>query len=115
MTPSSLIDQELRAAEVAWKSGNEGKARVCARRAVVLATTSWLARLAEPPWPGDAMEHLRRIQQHASSPVSVREVAERLSMAVTKRHAAPFTVDPINDANIIIAHLATDTRDTCLP
>ena len=114
MSPAPLIDQELRAAEIAWNVGNEGKARVCARRAVALATTLWLARLAEPPWHGDAMEHLRGIQRHPSFPLSVRQAAERLSTAVTKRHAAPFTVNPISDANIIIAHLAADTSHTGL-
>ena len=114
MSRPSLIDQELRAAEVAWKAGNEGKARVCARRAVALATTLWLARLAEPLWRGDAMEHLRRIQRHPAFPLSVRQAAERLSTAVTKQHDTPFTVDPISDANIIIAHLAADTSHTCL-
>jgi hypothetical protein len=115
MTSSAPIDQELRAAEVARKAGNDGKSRVCARRAVALATASWLARFAEPPWRGDAMEHLRRIQRLASFPAAVREAAERLGMAVTKRHAAPFTVDPIRDATIIIAHLLVDTKGTPPP
>ncbi len=115
MSHATLIDQELIAAQVAWKAGNEGKARVCARRAVALAAESWSARLAEPRWRGDAMDHLRRIQQHASFPLSIREAAERLSTAVTKRHAAPFTSDPISDANLIIAHLAVDTNNPCPP
>ncbi len=115
MSCTALIDQELRAADVAWKAGNEGKARVCARRAVALAAESWLAHSAKPPGRGDVMDHLRRIQQDTALPLSVRQAAERLSTAVTKRQAAPFTVDPISDANIIIAHLATDTRDMALP
>ena len=115
MSCTALIDQELSAAEVAWKAGNEGKARVCARRAVALAAESWLARSAKPPGRGDVMDHLRRIQQDAAFPISVRQAAERLSTAVTKRQAAPFTVDPISDANIVIAQLAIDTGDTSLP
>ena len=111
----SPVDQELRAAEVAWNAGNEGKARVCARRAVALAAASWAAGVGQAPWTGDAMEQLRRIQQHAAFPVSVREAAERLSTAVTKRNAVPFTIDPLNDARLIIAHLATDAMDTGPP
>jgi len=115
MSHISLIDQELTAAHVAWKEGNEGKARVCARRAVAHAAESWLAREAEPRWRGDAMEHLRRIQQEQSIPVPVRQAAERLATAVTRRHDAPFTVDPIRDANIIIAHLTDETKGARLP
>ena len=115
MTSSSSIDQELRAADEAWKVGNEGKARVCARRAVALAATAWSTRMGHTPWPGDVMERLRRIQQHAAFPVSVREAAERLSTAVTKRRAMPFTVDPLTDAGLIIRYLAAEARDYELP
>lgn len=52
MVDSALIEQELAAAEVAWKDGNEGKARVCARRAVSLVTETWLAGLPNPLWRG---------------------------------------------------------------
>jgi hypothetical protein len=52
MVNSALIEQELAAAEVAWKDGNEGKARVCARRAVALVTEVWLAGLPNPLWRG---------------------------------------------------------------
>lgn len=115
MSHATLIDEELTAARVAWKDGNEGKARVCARRAVAHAAESWLAREAEPRWRGDAMEHLRRIQQEPSIPVPIRQAAERLATAVTRRRDAPFTADPIMDANIIIAHLTAETRDARLP
>jgi hypothetical protein len=107
MSCHALVDQELRAAEVAWKAGNQGRARVCARRAVAKAVESWLAPVATPPWRGDVMDHLRRIQQDEAFSLSVRQAAERLSTGVTKRQAAPFTVDPISDAKIVIAHLAT--------
>ena len=101
-----LIEQELAAAQAAQQNGNHGKARVCARRAVALATEAWLARLPYPPWHGDAMEHLRRIQQDASLPLPIRQASERLSTPVTRQHTAPFTTDPIADARLIIAHLS---------
>ena len=106
MTPAALIEQELAAAEAARQDSNDGKARVCARRAVALATEAWLARLLLPRWRGDAMAHLRQIQQDASFPLPIRQAAERLSTPVTHQHAAPFTIDPIADARLIIAHLS---------
>jgi len=105
MTQSALIQQELTAAEAAWKIGNEGKTRVCARRAVAVADETWLAKQSDRPFRGDAMAHLRRIQQDLSLPLSIREAAERLSTTVTRKDSAPFTTDPIGDARIIIAYL----------
>ena len=99
------IEKELATAEAALRDANEGKARVCARRAVALAAEASLARA---PWPGgrgDAMHHLRRIQQEESFPLPVRQAAERLSTKITQRDAAPFTSDPVADAKLIIAHL----------
>ena len=61
-----LIEHELAAAETAWKEGNDGKSRVCARRAVARATEEWSERIYDRRWHGDAMEHLRQIQQDAS-------------------------------------------------
>jgi hypothetical protein len=111
MTPAAQIEQELAAAEAARQNSNDGKARVCARRAVALATETWLARLPLPRWRGDAMTHLRQIQQDASFPLPIRQAAERLSTSVTRQHAAPFTIDPIADAKLIIAHLSSTTSD----
>ena len=105
MTPAALIEQELAAAEVALRDDNDGKARVCARRAVARATEAWFARLPLPRWHGDAMEHLRQIQQDLSFPLPIRQAAERLGTSVTRRHAVPFTTDPVADAKLIIAHL----------
>ena len=111
MTPTTLIEQELAAADAAQQDSNEGKARVCARRAVALATETWLAQRSIPRWHGDAMAHLRQIQQDASFPLPIRQAAERLSTSVTRQHAAPFTTDPVADARLIIAHLGNTTSD----
>ncbi len=111
MTPAALIEQELAAAEAARQNSNDGKARVCARRAVALATETWLARLPLPRWRGDAMNHLRKIQQDADFPLPIRQAAERLTTSVTRQHAAPFTADPVADAKLIIAHLSSTNSD----
>ncbi len=107
MTPAALIEQELTAAEAAQHNGNDGKARVCVRRAVARATEAWIARLSFPRWHGDAMAHLRHIQQNASFPLPIRQAAERLSTSVTRQHATPFTTDPVADAKLIITHLGS--------
>lgn len=106
MTPAELIERELAAALAAQQNHNDGKARVCARRAVAYATETWLARFTFPRWRGDAMAHIRQIQQDISFPPPIRQAAERLSTPITRQHASPFTTDPIADARLIIAYLS---------
>jgi uncharacterized protein (UPF0147 family) len=108
MTQLVLIEQELAEAEEAIKIGNDGKARVCARRAVALADDAWLGTRSNQPFRGDAMAHLRRIQQDLSMPLPIREAAERLCTAITRKDSGPFTTEPIGDARIIIAYLSQD-------
>jgi hypothetical protein len=105
MADAELVEQELSAAKAAWKIGNDGKARVCARRAVALAHEAWLARHCIQTGCLDAMGHLRRIQTDESASQSVRQAAERLTTSVPRRDSAPFTSDPIGDARMIIAYL----------
>ena len=111
MTLAALIEQELAAAEAARQDSNDGKARVCARRAVARAAEAWLAQFHLPRWRGDAMAQLRQIQQDVSFPLPIRQAAERLSTPVTRQHATPFTTDPVADARLIIAHLGNTTSD----
>lgn len=111
MTPTALIEQELAAAQAAQQDSNDGKARVCARRAVTRAIEAWTARLPSLRWRGDAMAHLRQIQQDESFPLPIRQAAERLSTPVTRQHTAPFTTDSVADARLIIAHLDNITSD----
>jgi hypothetical protein len=111
MDPASPIDRELAAAEKAWLKGNQGKARVCARRAVVLAGEEWLTRHSRAPWHGDEMAYLRRIQFEDSLPLCARQAAERLTTPVPRRDSSPFTIDPIGDGRVIIAHLTGHTLD----
>ncbi len=111
---SEQIEKELATAEAALRDANEGKARVCAppsaavaasRRAVALAAEASLERLPRPGGHGDAMHHLRQIQQEESFPLPIRQAAERLSTKITQRDRAPFTSNPIADAKLIIAYL----------
>jgi hypothetical protein len=46
-----------------------------------------------------------------SFPLCVRQAAERLTTSVPRRDTLPFTIDPIGDARVIIAHLAGHTQD----
>lgn len=96
------VEAELSLAQKAWEEGNDGQARVCARRAVSLALDHWREQRGEPPLPGDTLAHLRWIQQQTQFPSEVLLAAQRLSTKVTERNRAPFSIDPIADARLII-------------
>jgi hypothetical protein len=105
MSRHDQIQQELAKATKGLQDGNEGLARVCARRAVAIGTQNLAERTGTPAWPGDAMHQLRRIQEEESFPLEVREAAQRLITTVAQRDRAPMSTDPIADARIILDHL----------
>lgn len=102
------IEQELRKATEGLQSGNDGLARVCARRAVSVAMHQWVTQQDRSASQGDSMHQLRLIQKHTTFPLSIREAAQRLLTKVTERQRSPMTTDPITDARIILDHLKSD-------
>jgi len=103
------IEQELVKASEGLKNGNDGLARVCARRAVALASQHWAEERNLRAWQGDAMHQLRQIQGETTFPLSVREAAQRLLTKVTEQAQSPMATDPITDAHIILHHLNSGT------
>ncbi len=99
------IEQELVKAAAGLQEGNDGLARVCARRAVALGVQNWVQRSGAKTWPADAMNQLREIQADEMFPVDVREAAQRLLTKVTQREQVPASTDPLADARLILTHL----------
>ena len=99
------IEQEFAKASEGLKNGNDGLARVCARRAVALASQHWAEQHNLPAWQGDGMHQLRQIQGEITFPLSVREAAQRLLTKVTEQAHLPMTTNPITDARIILDYL----------
>jgi hypothetical protein len=103
------IEAELKAAEAAQDAENDGRARVCARRAAGLAIRAWYQQQDGPAWSGDAMKQLVRMRVDAAVPPGVRQAAVRLTTKVDFDHLLPFDEDPIEDARQIIKF--TEKRD----
>ena len=99
------IEQELAKAETGLREGNDGLARVCARRAVALGAQDWMERNERSEWPAGAMNQLLKIQQEEAFPPAMREAAQRLLTKVSQRDQAPVSIDPIADARLILTHL----------
>jgi len=99
------VEQELAKAGKGRQEGNDGLARVCARRAVALGAQNWVERSGTKSWPADAMNILRKIQGDETFPPGIREAAQRLLTAVTQQDQTPMSSDPIGDARLILSHL----------
>ena len=96
------IGKELAAARDALNIGNDGKARVCARRAAGQAITWFISRNTRQGWGADAMNQLHHLKDDQSFPQEVRDAAMRLTTKISERFTYPFTTSPIEDARLII-------------
>ncbi|MGH2605036.1 MAG: hypothetical protein ACRDG5_00455 [Anaerolineales bacterium] len=94
------IDAELRAAAEARRIGNEGKARVSARRAAGWAAEEYMRGKGQAPGRG-AVESLRHLALRADVPLDVRQAASRLTVHVTTEHVLPHPEDPLQDARLV--------------
>lgn len=102
------IHAEMDRATEARANGNEGQARVCARRAAGWAVGIFgQKRLGEESrW--HAYQNLIWLQSQEKISVDLREAAIRLTTRVDVDHALPHTEDPLEDARMIITALLPD-------
>ncbi len=105
MSQPEQIEQELAKAATGLREGNNGLARVCARRAVAFGAQTWVKRNRREAPAQDAMSHLRMIHQEETFPLKIREAAQRLLSNVTERDQTLLSTDPIADARLILTHL----------
>jgi hypothetical protein len=98
------IERELATARAARAAGNDGMARVCARRAAGAALT-WYQTIHARPWRTDAMRQLAGAAAEPAFPVAVREAAARLVAKITPEFAYPPGADALADAQTVIDHV----------
>ena len=99
------IEAELKFARSEQAKGNEGRARVCARRAAGWAVAAyWKQRLGAGPHP-NAYHLLCWFQKLEDIPEDLRLAATRLTTRVTPTHELPHDEDPLEDAQAIVQAL----------
>lgn len=97
------IEQELHHARRSRDEGNEGRARVCARRAAGWAVESIYQDDHEQALPeSNAYRFLVWLQAQGRFPTHIRQAAERLTTRVDEQFNLPFDEDPIEDAESIV-------------
>jgi len=99
------IEKELENARSARNAGNEGRARVCARRAAGFAIAWMRNSNGKQVNENDSLNLLRSIETDEVVPAEVRDACKRLTAKVTADFRYPFPTDPIDDARIIIEYV----------
>lgn len=101
------IDKELAGARTALKAGNDGKARVCVRRAVGQAIAWFLSKNPKQGWGVDAMTQLNSLKLDPDFPSDVRDAAVRLTTKISDQFTYPFSTNPLSDGTVIIDFIRT--------
>ncbi len=99
------IQKELEMANASRQTGNEGRARVCARRAAGIAAGEYF-HAHELPNPGpSAYDRLKILATTPEVDPHFQEIAQHLVLRVSETHQLPAQIDLIADARELIAYL----------
>jgi len=100
------IQAEFQRAEEARAKGNEGQARVCARRAAGIAIRDYLTRRGGTPPPSlSAMDLLTLLKDDPLLSLNLKLVADHLTLRVTEEFKLPVDVDLIAEGRILCDEL----------
>jgi hypothetical protein len=95
------FEKELERAVSARAQGNEGRARVCARRAAGHAVRVYYARRGRQITSPSAHDLLLRLANDPSVQAGARAAAMRLTQRVSEQFAMPANVDLVADARAL--------------
>jgi hypothetical protein len=100
------INAELEKADIARRAGNEGQARVCARRAAGKAARDFLARQGVELRNTSAYTALQILAEFPGLAPDLRTAARHLTIRVTGAFTLPVDVDLIADAHKLVGELS---------
>lgn len=99
------IQEELLLAKQSRKEGNEGRARVCARRAAGAAVGSYLTRQGVANNTDNAYLSLQTLGRMGNFPDRIQIAIDRLIQRVDENYQLPPEIDLIHEAGILIQFL----------
>lgn len=102
---NSEINAEFEKAEQARARGNEGQARVCARRAAGIAIREYLTRKGIRPPSTSAMDLLNLIKDDPLLSPRLKLIADHLTLRVTEEFKLPVNADLIAEARVLCEEL----------
>lgn len=101
----TALRQEFEMAEMARARGNEGQARVCARRAAGIALREYFRRRGIKVRSSSAYDLLQVFSRLADTPPHQQERAAHLIVRVTEEFKLPVHVDLIEEARLLCQDL----------
>ncbi len=101
MTLHEQLEREFTLAEQARARGNEGQARVCARRAAGIAIREYLLRRGIHPPSASAYDLLNLLKDDPLLSPDLKLLADHLTLRVTEDFRLPVNADLIAEARIL--------------
>lgn len=99
------IQAEFEKAAQARGRGNEGQARVCARRAAGIAVREYLTRRGIRPPSVSAYDLLNLIKEDAHLSPDLKLIADHLTVRVTEDFKLPVDADLVEEAKTFCEEL----------
>jgi len=104
------IDLELARADQARQAGNEGMARVCARRAAGIAVREYFIHNHIEITDPSAISLLTRLIQMESTPADIKILIDNLLTRVTPDYRLPVPIDLTACTKLLIAWVADQIK-----
>ena len=101
MSLQTQIQIEFDRANQARAKGNEGQARVCARRAAGIAIRDYLTRRGTHISSTSAYDLLNLLKEDTLLPPDLKLVADHLTLRVTEEFKLPVEADLIAEARVL--------------
>jgi HEPN domain-containing protein len=101
MSLREQLEREFTLAEQARARGNEGQARVCARRAAGIAIREYLLRQGIRPPSASAYDLLNLLKDDPRLPSDLKRLADHLTLRVTEDFQLPVNADLIAEARML--------------
>ena len=102
------IASEIERAEQARQRGNEGQARVCARRAAGIAIREYLHRKGIRPPSPSAIDLLNLIKDEPHLSPDLKLIADHLTLRVNEEFKLPIQADLIAEARKFCMELLSE-------
>ncbi len=104
------IEIEFERAETARARGNEGQARVCARRAAGIAIREYYARRGQSVRTPSAYDLLQLLAKEPHLSPDLKQAAGYLTLRVTDKFKLPVDVDLLEEAHKLCNGLLRETK-----
>ncbi|MGB7874045.1 MAG: hypothetical protein WBL25_06650 [Anaerolineales bacterium] len=104
------LQKEFELAESARARGNEGQARVCARRAAGIAIREYYARRGQHVRTPSAYDLLQMLAEEPQLPPDLKQAASYLTLRVTEEFKMPVEVDLLAEARKLCDGLLDETK-----